>query len=226
MPHTPSAKKRKRQNEKLRRRNRAALKEAKRAADLLTRLTAPVGETARSPGEAPVNPQADVRRAMRALSYAQKKIDQLANRRVIHRNKAARWKSSLARQLDAYRTRILGANCLRVEVFLEGNRTALRAGQRQRLEVRIDTSKVASTISPGLAGPRLGVSLVGPEVSVEPDWLDAAIISAEPTRLEFHVVPDPDRQGPLQLALAFYAVPSLKLLHKIPLRLEVEPRVD
>lgn len=84
MPHTKSAAKRLRQNEKRRQRNRTTIKGVKRqtkaVADALT--------------------AGDATKAGTELVTATKKLDKAAARGVIHKNKAARLKSKLARKLN------------------------------------------------------------------------------------------------------------------------------
>jgi small subunit ribosomal protein S20 len=84
MPHTKSAAKRLRQNEKRRRRNRTWIK-------LVKKQTRAVMETL----------TADAAKAGAELVAAAKKLDKAAAKGVIHRNKAARLKSRLARKLNA-----------------------------------------------------------------------------------------------------------------------------
>jgi small subunit ribosomal protein S20 len=85
MPHTQSAKKRLRQNEKRRLRNRAAKKGIK----LQLRK---FEETVKS--GSPEQLQAEYNRAAQ-------KLDKAAGKKVIHRNKAARKKAQLARMLKS-----------------------------------------------------------------------------------------------------------------------------
>ncbi len=81
MPNTPSAKKRLRQNEKLRLRNRAA-KSVVRGQIRKVREAVAAGNTELAQTE---------------YMTAQKKLDQAASGKLIHRNAAARTKSRLAK---------------------------------------------------------------------------------------------------------------------------------
>ena len=81
MPNTPSAKKRLRQNEKLRLRNRAA-KSVVRGQIRKVREAVAAGNTELAQNE---------------YMTAQKKLDQAASGKLIHRNAAARTKSRLAK---------------------------------------------------------------------------------------------------------------------------------
>ncbi len=85
MPHTKSAWKRLRQNEKRRRRNRDWVKQIKKQNKAVAAaLTA-----------------GDATKAATELVTATKKLDKAAARGVIHKNKASRLKSKLARRLNA-----------------------------------------------------------------------------------------------------------------------------
>jgi small subunit ribosomal protein S20 len=85
MPHTKSAAKRLRSSEKRRQRNRTTIKGVKKQtrafADALTAN--------------------DATKAGTELVTATKKLDKAAARGVIHKNKAARLKSKMARKLNA-----------------------------------------------------------------------------------------------------------------------------
>lgn len=85
MPHTKSAKKRLRQNEKRRLRNRVAKKAIKLQ---IRKVTQPAKDA---------SPEA----LRQELKLAIKKLDKAAAKRVIHPNTAARKKSQLARLLNA-----------------------------------------------------------------------------------------------------------------------------
>jgi len=88
MPHTTSAWKRLRQNEKRRARNRKITKALKlKVRDVRTTLTA----------------STDLSKAADELKIAVQKLDQAANKSYIHKNKAARLKSRLTKKLDAAR---------------------------------------------------------------------------------------------------------------------------
>jgi small subunit ribosomal protein S20 len=84
MPHTHSAKKRLRQNLKRRAHNRAVLRDVKEQIKQVL-------ETSK---------QGSVDDLRKELNLAAKKLDKAAARRVIHRNRAARKKSQLARLLN------------------------------------------------------------------------------------------------------------------------------
>ena len=85
MPHTSSAKKSLRQNEKRRQRNRAVKKDLKlQIKKVLAAAKSGPAETLRT-----------------EVNTANKKLDRAAAKRVIHRNLAARKKSQLARLLKA-----------------------------------------------------------------------------------------------------------------------------
>ena len=85
MPHTSSAWKRLRSSEKRRRRNRTTAKaiklQTRKAADALK--------------------GSDVAVARTEITATVKKLDKAASRGVIHRNKAARLKSKMAKKLNA-----------------------------------------------------------------------------------------------------------------------------
>jgi small subunit ribosomal protein S20 len=83
MPHTRSAKKRLRQNEKRRMRNRAAIKTIKTQIKKVQAL---------AQGE-------DLEALRTEFRMAVKKLDKAASRRIVHPNMAARKKSQLARLL-------------------------------------------------------------------------------------------------------------------------------
>ncbi len=85
MPHTPSAKKQLRKDEKRRQRNRAAMKALK--TQIKRVLAASTGDSLD-----------DLRKE---FTLASKKLDKAAAKRVIHPNLAARKKSQLARLLRA-----------------------------------------------------------------------------------------------------------------------------
>jgi small subunit ribosomal protein S20 len=85
MPTTKSAKKRLRQNERLRARNRAAK-------SMLKSLVRKVQAAATAK---------DVAGAETAYRLAAKKLDQAAGKNIIHRNKASRTKSRLQRVIKA-----------------------------------------------------------------------------------------------------------------------------
>jgi small subunit ribosomal protein S20 len=85
MPHTRSAKKQLRKNEKRRLRNRAAMKSLK--TQIKKVLAASTGGT--------------LEQMRKEFNLATKKLDQAASKRVIHPNLAARKKSQLARLLRA-----------------------------------------------------------------------------------------------------------------------------
>jgi small subunit ribosomal protein S20 len=89
MPHTESARKRLRQNEKRRRRNRTWVKQVKRQ----TRAVADALKTG------------DSAKAGTELVAASKQLDKAAAKGVIHKNKAARLKSRLAHKLNAVRAK-------------------------------------------------------------------------------------------------------------------------
>lgn len=88
MPHTKSASKRLRSSEKRRQRNRTAMKGVKKqtraVADALTGGDAAAVST--------------------AMVAASKKLDKAAARGVIHKNKAARLKSRMAKKLATLKT--------------------------------------------------------------------------------------------------------------------------
>lgn len=85
MPHTKSAEKRLRQSEKRRRRNRTWVKTIKKEVrDVTDALKAN-----------------DVAKATEELVSAAKRLDQAAAKGVIHKNKAARLKSRLAKKVKA-----------------------------------------------------------------------------------------------------------------------------
>ncbi len=85
MPHTPTAKKRLRQNVKRRARNRTTIKDVKSQVKNVAEVAA---------AGTPEQLQA-------AYRLAAKKLDKAASQRVIHPNLAARKKSQLARLLNA-----------------------------------------------------------------------------------------------------------------------------
>ena len=88
MPHTKSAWKRQRQNEKRRQRNRTAIKGIKKQ-------TREVADSLHG---------GDTGKAATGLAAAAKKLDKAAARGVIHPNKAARLKSRMAKKINAART--------------------------------------------------------------------------------------------------------------------------
>ncbi|HNR98864.1 MAG TPA: 30S ribosomal protein S20 [Planctomycetota bacterium] len=87
MPHTPSAKKRVRQNARRRLQNRAGKAETK---TLAKRVLAAVEAGDRALAET-------------ELKRAQSKLDKIAKRRILHPNTAARKKSQLAKAVVALR---------------------------------------------------------------------------------------------------------------------------
>ena len=89
MPHTRSAGKRLRQSEKRRQRNRASIKGIKKQ----TREVA----DAISGG--------DAAKATTSLVAAAKKLDKAAARGVIHKNKASRLKSRMAKKINAAKSK-------------------------------------------------------------------------------------------------------------------------
>ena len=85
MPHTKSAAKRQRQNEKRRKRNRLVAKAIK-----VKRKAVAEGLTA-----------GDAAKATEAVKAAQQTLDRAASKGYIHPNKAARLKSRIAKKLKA-----------------------------------------------------------------------------------------------------------------------------
>jgi len=83
MPHTKSAAKRQRQNEKRRKRNRLVAKAIK-----VKRKAVAEGLTVGDPSK-----------AAEAIKAAQQTLDRAATKGYIHRNKAARLKSRIAKKL-------------------------------------------------------------------------------------------------------------------------------
>lgn len=88
MPHTKSAKKRLRQNEKRRLRNRATKKAIK------TQIKKVLAACK----------QGDLEQLRKEFKVAAKKLDKAAARRIIHANLAARKKSQLARMVHGKET--------------------------------------------------------------------------------------------------------------------------
>lgn len=89
MPHTKSAAKRLRSSEKRRQRNRTAMKGVKKQ----TRAVADALDGG------------DATAVATAMGAAAKKLDKAAARGVIHKNKAARLKSRMAKKLAALKTK-------------------------------------------------------------------------------------------------------------------------
>ena len=89
MPHTKSAWKRLRSSEKRRRRNRTTAK--------LIKLQSRKVSDAITAGDATV--------AVTEAKMAAKKLDKAASRGVIHKNKAARLKSSMARKINVIKAK-------------------------------------------------------------------------------------------------------------------------
>ena len=85
MPHTKSAAKRLRQSEKRRKRNKTWVKQVKKQ-------TRAVGDALKAGDAAKVGTE---------LTAAAKKLDKAAAKGVIHKNKAARMKSRLAKKANA-----------------------------------------------------------------------------------------------------------------------------
>ena len=88
MPNSVSAKKRLRQNDRLRLRNRATKRTVR---SQLKRVTAAIAEGDYAKGDA-------------EFRLAVKKLDQAAAKHIIHRNAAARTKSRLSKRLKAAKT--------------------------------------------------------------------------------------------------------------------------
>jgi small subunit ribosomal protein S20 len=88
MPHTPSAKKRLRQNIKRRLHNRAALKDIKAQLKRVQSVAA----------------TGTLDELKKEYNLAAKKLDKAAAKQVVHRNLAARKKSQLARALHKKKT--------------------------------------------------------------------------------------------------------------------------
>ena len=93
MPHTKSAAKRLRQTETRRKRNKTWIKQVKK----------------QNRGVADALKTGDATQTSTALSAAEKQLDKAAAKGVIHKNKAARLKSRLAKKVNAAKAKAAGA---------------------------------------------------------------------------------------------------------------------